>query len=459
MDGSSVTSGDSPGSCSWAPGTLGCAAGLILILAAAPAAAQEPFNLTAPVKSLATIFTDLFGARGLIVDSLATLPGEQPHSAHFNSDFQFNFKQFGTALVNQFVTVPLPSPASGFTYQFDPSLGVFQRSTQSFGPILAERAETIGARRVSVGFTTQRFTFDTVEGLDLHKVPAVFTHDNAPLLGGREDVVATMNSIEARVTQATVFVTAGISDRVDVSVAAPFVSNYIKVVSDATILRLGTINDLTHFFRQADGSVGNQRTFTAIGGATGLGDITVRVKGRVVSGAALGFSTGVDLRLPTGDAMNLLGTGAVSAQPFAILSGNFAKLSPHVNVGYQWNGSSVLAGNPATGTSGDFADQVTYTAGADVGVSSRVTVSFDLLGRRLLESERLSEVSFHALDGRTTLPNIAFSSQTFSEHNGAVGMKVNLFKGLLLDGNLLFALDDHGVRDKVTPLIGAELTF
>jgi hypothetical protein len=38
-------------------------------------------------------------------------------------------------------------------------------------------------------------------------------------------------------------------------------------------------------------------------------------------------------------------------------------------------------------------------------------------------------------------------------------MKVNLFKGLLLDGNLLFALDDHGVRDKVTPLIGAELTF
>ena len=439
--------------------STGCAACLALALAAGPAAAQEPYNLTAPVRNLATMFTDLFGEKGLIVDSLATLPGEQPHSAHFNSGFQVNFRQFATALVSQFVTVPLPSPASGFTYQFDPSLGVFQRTTQSFGPIVAERAETIGARRVSFGFTTQRFTFDTVEGLDLRKVPAVFTHDDATLLGGRQDVVTTLNSIEARVTQATVFVTAGLSDRVDVSLAVPFISNYIKVVSDATILRLGTINDLTHFFRQSDGSVGNERLFTAVGGATGLGDVTVRVKGRVGQRGAVVVASGLDVRLPTGDAMNLLGTGAVSAQPFAIVSVNLQKLSPHVNVGYQWNGSSVLAGNPDTGTSGDFPDQVTYTAGADLGASSRVTLSFDVLGRRLLDAERLSEVSFHALDGRTVLPNIAFSRQSFTEHSGAIGVKVNLFKGLLVDANSLFALDERGVRDKVTPLIGAEYSF
>jgi hypothetical protein len=428
-------------------------------LAAVPAAAQEPYNLTAPVRSLATMFTDLFGERGLIVDSLATLPGEQPHSAHFNSGFQLNFRQFGTALVSQFVTVPLPSPASGFTYQFDPSLGIFERSTQSFGPIVAERAETIGARRVSFGFTTQRFTFDTVEGLDLRKVPAVFTHDDAALRGGREDVVTTLNSIEARVTQATVFVTTGLTDRVDISVAAPFISNYVKVVSDATIQRLGTINDLTHFFRQSDGSVGNRRLFTAIGGATGLGDVTVRVKGRVAQGSAVSMATGLDVRLPTGDAMNLLGTGAVSAQPFAILSANLQKLSPHVNVGYQWNGSSVLAGNPATGTSDDFPDQITYTVGADLGVGSRMTLAFDVLGRRLIDSERLTETEFAALDGRTVLPNIAFSRQSFSEHSGAVGVKINVFRGLLLDANLLFALDDNGVRDKVTPLIGVEYAF
>ena len=134
-----------------------------LVLSASAAAAQEPYNLTAPVHSLSTLFTDLYGPHGLVVDSLATLPGEQPHSAHFTSSFQSDFSQFNTALVGALVSVPLPSPASGFTYRFDPSLGVFQRTTTSFGPILADRADTIGAGRVAMGFAFQRFTFDTVE--------------------------------------------------------------------------------------------------------------------------------------------------------------------------------------------------------------------------------------------------------------------------------------------------------
>ena len=61
-----------------------------------PDPSAEPYNLWAPVKSLATLFTDIYGTDGLIVDSLATLPGEQPHSAHFNSAFQFDFSQFST---------------------------------------------------------------------------------------------------------------------------------------------------------------------------------------------------------------------------------------------------------------------------------------------------------------------------------------------------------------------------
>src|SRR3954471_3946028 len=186
---------------------------MLAALAPQPARAQNPYNLAAPVANLATLFNTLYGPHGLIVDSEATLPGEQPHTAHFTNDFQSNFGKFSTALVSQVVTVPLPSPASGFTFHFDPTTGVFQRTTQSFGPILSERAETIGARRVSFGFAAQRFTFDTVEGLDLRKVPVVFTHDNAELRGGREDVVTTVNSIQAAVSQFTTFVTVGVTDR------------------------------------------------------------------------------------------------------------------------------------------------------------------------------------------------------------------------------------------------------
>jgi hypothetical protein len=432
---------------------------LVWFGAAAPVAAQAPYNLAAPVSRLATLFTDLYGPQGLIVDSLATLPGEQPHTAHFNSDFQFDFSQFSTALVSQLVSVPLPSPASGFTFHFDPTLGVFQRTTQSFGPILAERADTIGAGRLSFGTAFQRFTFDTVEGLDLNRVPVVFTHDNAHLRGGREDVVTTVNAIDVTVTQFTTFLTLGISDNLDVSLALPIVSNSIKVVSEATIRRLGTINELTHFYRQVDGEVGTERTFTAIGEASGLGDLTVRIKGTARRAATSGIGLGVDLRLPTGDEMDLLGTGAAGIEPFGIWSATYGRLSPHLNGSYKWTGHSVLAGNPSTGESADFSDQITYAAGADLSVNPRLTVAFDLLGRYVIDSERLLLQPFHALDGTSVFPNIAFARDSFNGMSGSLGFKANLLGRLLLDVNMMFKLDEHGLRDKVTPLIGIEYTF
>ena len=433
---------------------------LAVVLALAPGArAQEPYNLTAPVRSLATLFTDLYGSQGLVLDSLATLPGEQPHTAHFVSDFQTNFSQFSTALVSQLVGLPLPSPASGFTYHFDASLGVFQRTTQSFGPILADRAETIGARRVALGFAFQRFTFDTVEGLDLRQIPAVFTHDSAFLRGGREDVVATINSIEATVAQATTFVTVGITDRFDLSLAVPLVSNSLKVVSDATIHRLGTTNPLTHFFRQSNGDIGIRRTFTAVGEASGLGDLMVRLKHTVRRGESNGLAVGLDLRIPTGDEMDLLGSGTAGLQPFGIWSATFQKVSPHVNASYKWNGSSILAGNPARGESADFPDQASYAVGADVSVNPRLTLAFDLLGRYVINAERLRRESFQALDGQSVFPTIVFTRDSMHNLSGAVGLKASLLDRLLIDVNLLFTLDENGLRDKVTPLVGIEYAF
>ena len=436
-------------------------AGLLLcvIAVSSDVSAQEPYNLTAPVRNLATIFTDLYGPDGLILDSLATLPGEQPHRAHFNSDFQFNFSQFSTAMVGQIVSLPLPSPASGFTYQFDASLGVFQRTTQSFGPILAERSDTIGARRVALGFAFQRFTFDTVEGINLQTIPAVFTHDNAVLRGGREDVVVTANAIDASVAQSTSFLTVGITDRFDMSLAVPMVSNHIKVVSDATIHRLGTTDPLTHFFRQSDGEVGVERLFTAQGNATGLGDLVVRLKHSVMKRASTGAAVGLDVRIPTGDEMNLLGSGTTGIQPFVIWSGTYQPVSPHVNLSYKWNGSSVLAGNPASGEKADFPDQVTYAAGAEVTVNPRVTVAFDLLGVYVINAERLRSETFHALDGVSTFPNIVFTRDSMHGLSGSTGLKVSLFGRLLVDANVLFNIDENGLRDKVTPLIGFEYAF
>lgn len=419
------------------------------------AAQDRPFNVAVPIDKLSTAFVQLYGPGGLIVDSLAVLSDGSTHSAHFNSDFQASFAQFGTALTSQLASTPLPSPASGFTFEFDPELGVFERSTQSFGPILGDRAETIGAGRFSFGFTLQRFSFDTIEGLDIDRVPAVFTHDSAELRGGREDVVTTVNSIGTRVNQFTTFITYGLNDRLDLSLAIPVVNTDLTIVSEATVQRIGTADPNIHFFREGDGSLGEQRSFTAFGSASGLGDLTLRVKGR----AGQNLAVGMDIRVPTGDEENLLGVGAPGIKPFLVLSGSAGKFAPHLNFGYTWNGSSVLAGDVASGTTSDLPDQANFIIGADFGVSERFTFAFDVLGLYLIDAPRLQRTDFLALDGRSRFADINFVNESYSQLSGAVGFKLQLVEGLLLDLNLLFNLDDNGLRDQITPLVGFEYAF
>src|SRR5687768_13920860 len=212
-----------------------------------PAAAQDR------PATLSTLFEDIFGPRGLVLNSDDVQLDGTNHAAHFNSAFQSEFRLVNVALTSQLATVPLPSPASGFTYHFDAATGTFVRSTRSFGPILADRAETIGRGKIAFGYSYQFYSYDRLDGVSLAHIPAVFTHDNFEAGGGRSDVVATENTIEATVTQLTGALTYGLSDRVDVSLAVPIVRTRLSLLSNATIHRIGTGSDLSiHYFRDPD---------------------------------------------------------------------------------------------------------------------------------------------------------------------------------------------------------------
>ena len=56
-------------------------------------------------------------------------------------------------------------------------------------------------------------------------------------------------------------------------------------------------------------------------------------------------------------------------------------------------------------------------------------------------------------------PSVAFTRDSFNVLGGSIGMKANLLERLLFDGNLLFQIDEHGLRDRVTPLVGLEYSF
>ena len=422
----------------------------LVLAGASPARAQSP--------KLALLIPGLYGPGGLRVESEARLPDGSTHSAHFNSAFQARFTQFNIALASQLAAIPLPSPASGFTYTFDESLGVYQRTTQSFGPILAERPETLGRGKLSFGTSYQHFGFDSIEGVDLGSVPAVFTHDDAQLGGGRSDVVTTETGIDATIDQTVFSLTYGLANWLDASVAVPVVRVDLGATSTATIQRIGTTNPAIHFYGAGSGDYEDSAVYRSSGSASGIGDVVLRLKGHVLRKEKAGLALGIDVRLPTGDEENLLGLGTTGVKPFAAFAVGLGHAALHLNAGYTWNGDSVLAGDVATGQKADMPDQFSWAGGIDFGVTKRLTLALDVVGTRVIDSPRLVTQTFTAANGNT-FPQIDFVTESYDIINGAAGLKVNLFGRLLLDANVLFKLNDAGLRDKLTPLIGIEYAF
>jgi hypothetical protein len=432
--------------------------GACLLLSAGGAAAQ-----TRP-SSLSTLFDDVFGPNGLVLSSDDVQLDGTNHAAHFNSSFQSDFRLMNIALTGQLTAVPVPSPASGFTYKFDPSTGTFVRSTSSFGPILADRGETIGRGRIALGTNLQFFSFDRLDGVTLSDVPAVFRHDSYKSTGGRSDVIATRNTIEATVTQFTGALTYGLTDRIDISAAVPVIRTRISLLSNATIERVGTGSNLgVHYFLDpaAPGGHGTSKQFYASGEAGGIGDVVLRAKATVMREGRRSLAAGIDLRLPTGDERNLLGAGALGVRPFAALSASYRAVAPHLNVAYQWNGRSVLAGDVREDLKGDMPDQFHYALGTDVTVNTRLSLLFDVLGQRLLRSPRLSTFPFVADGpaGSVSLRDLQFQTASFWTTSGSAGLKANLAPRLLINFNLRFAIGSAGLTDRVTPLLGMEWAF
>jgi hypothetical protein len=445
-------------------------AGLSLLLMSGLLQAQTTTTQCTGSNKLGCLIPNVYGPNGL------TLPNPF-HEAHFENDFQTNFSPLNASIATELTLLRLASPASGFTYTFDRSAGVYSRTAQSFGPILAERAETLGKGKFYAGVAYQYFSFNSIDGIDLGDIPAVFKHELHTGAGGSDpayenDFITTQNSIDLFVNQITAVASYGLTNRIDLSVAVPVLNVNLGIRSDATIHRTAPPNPTfgqAHYFdpNDPDGSV--NKTFSDSGHASGIGDVTVRVKGTVLHGerAALGFAT--DVRFPTGDELNFLGAGAYGVQPFVIGSVKLGKATPHVNLGYQFNGDSILAGDILTGTKARLPRVFYYTVGTDVGVSNWLTLAFDLLGQRAFGATTVSigqpyvsaveEIPTAGVNIQSSYRQIELKRGDFNVISGSAGFKMRIFRRLLMTQNVLFQLNNDGLRAKVVPVVGLSYTF
>ena len=386
------------------------------------------------------------------------------HEVHFQASSVESFSPLNSEIGVQLSQLPFASPASGFVFSFNPSLGVVARTTESFGPILTERADTIGRHKLFVGASYQYFDFDGVGGVDLRNFGAVFRHEHEP--GNpifTNDIVSTTNRIDLKVHQVTAVASFGLTSRLDVSVAIPIVDVRMGVSSAATIVSfespccIHTFAIPSPYPSHEVVTSPSQAIFFNANSALGIGDVVVRAKLEVLKREKAGFALGVDVHTHTGDAKNFLGSGTFGARPFATFSYT-ARVSPHATVGYLWNGQSILAGNITSGTTAHLPDVVTYSAGADAGLTRRLTVNVDFIGQSLRKATEISPstyVDFHGVSH----PNISTSTGTINQASVAVGGKINVVGRLILSADVLFRVNNAGLHSKPVALAGISYNF
>jgi hypothetical protein len=438
----------------------------------------------------------------------------QAHRAHFDADFQTNATALSASVGTELTSLRLASPTSGIIFVFDKSLGVVKRSTESYGPILGERAETIGRHRVFVASTYQFFPFSSLDGIDLSHIPAVYKHGDTLNPDGTKrqpgqtnsfgdpppelEYVSTTNRIDLKVHQVTFYVTYGLTSRVDISAAVPFLDVRLGISSNATIVRTPdtiaqgpallqayitnpntlpgdlypstgpmegcapshTCSGYFHYFLASDPANSLTAPFSNARAASGIGDAVFRVKASVLKHERSAAALGADVRVPSGDEKNFLGTGALGVKPFLSVSYR-ARISPHADIGYEFNGSSILAGNLVTGQEGRLPDQLFYSGGVDAGVTRRLTIAVDLLGQRFYSAPGLMKGPF--VDwlkvSHSDVPQTNPVYRSFNMDDLAVGTKFSPFGNLLFTGNVQFKLDNGGLRAKVVPLVGISYIF
>jgi Putative MetA-pathway of phenol degradation len=345
------------------------------------------------------------------------------------------------ALSAQLSTFPLGSSAGGFAWTFDPSNGVFTRTTGSFGPIFAERALTVGRNKLNFGINYMRATFDEFEELELRDGEIKFFTDFGNQLYGED-------SLRLKVSSDTVgfFLNYGLTDRLDVGLAMPLV----RVDMDASLRFI--------FVNRQGVQVGNTDEIRSGGRSkTGFGDAVVRAKYNVFQQPGGGVAVGLDLRLPTGDEDNLIGIPGTQAKIYGVYSAAFGKINPHVNVGYTFSRGNDAAADPDSVL---FAppDEFNYTAGVDFAIQPRLTVAVDIVGRTLRDIFRLELGDPFGLGPRFNEFELA-DETTLNSALTSLGVKYNVYGNLLLTANVLFPVTKGGLRDKFTPLFGLDYSF
>jgi hypothetical protein len=396
---------------------------------AAPTAAQD--------GNLRNLVSDLYGGDGITLDAGF-------HEAHFAAAGEAELNDLSNILASNIGAFSFNSSVSAIS--FDVAQGVPVRSQQSLGPLLAERATTIGRGRVNVAASISSIDFQQLDGVDISELTLDLHHSlinenngqpfNAPW--DHDEIHLALDlSIEQQVL--ALYGTFGVTNALDVGVIIPVVSMEASVNANATLH--------TTFCDPAFFNPGNaflcvpvaegagipvhslpsdfSPTDSNSGDAFGVGDIILRTKLNLSEGRDGPIDFGVlgQVSLPTGDESDLLGTGSTAVQGMFIASSSLGAVNPHVNVGYEHFTDDELDRS-----------NWRYVVGVDVAARDNLGFSLETIGRIEADDDTFLDL---AIGGKW-----------------AVNGQVPLSASILLPLNR-----DEGLRPDFVLTFGIETTF
>jgi len=408
-------------------GAAGC---LLIVLLSGVAAPGEATDLKNTIR-------DLYGSQGIILQPIP-LPFESKASRFQASSLQ-GLDQLNSQLTSAIGVPSFSSSVTGFT--FDMERGFPVQTYESLGPLLTERATTLGARKLDLTLTYTRVDFTKLQGRALDNLELVFLRDDAnepcdpsqPVCTARRDVIRAKLRVDLREDIVALIATYGLTHNWDVGVVVPVIHIRLTATAHAAVFdqfgnsggtRFGILP--IHFFGP------NSTPPDASGGGdeTGLGDILLRTKYNFLRNyddiiPDLAFL--VEMKLPTGDEARLLGTGGTTLTGLLVASKTYGQwLTPHVNLGYEID------------TGDTRQNAIRYALGVDARLSSGLTVAAAVIGR-------LKPDGGEAGDHITDL---------------SLGVKWNPVTSLILRANVQIPLDKNsGLRADFIPMVAVEYIF
>ena len=368
---------------------------------------------------------------------------------------------------------PLNSTTAGISFDFSTGQPVSIR--ESLGPIFAETGKTLGKGKMNFGFNFTLLDFKKLRGLDTKEITFNFYHqdvkEDGKVLGDSPNESDVMNVNLDLNLDASIFVfylTTGITENLDISVALPLVSLTLEGTPTATFnsftLASGGIANHNFGFEQDSISPILTTNYTYDNRPiTGIGDVAVRLKYSFLQ-EGINFGALLDARLPTGSKENSLGTGNTNIRLLALFSKKINDFTPHLNVGYDYRGDEFDS------------NEFEFALGFDQKITSGLTFAFDVLG----------EIDTDVSDALTTSSNTTTitdfnpekdsegekqwqSTRIFNDSNildikdhiinAAFGIRFAPSDRLQVLGNILVPLNDGGLRPDFAMTFGLSLSL